>query len=79
MAITYLALLALVFIGMMNIVMGMAQGHSNAQRSRTEAREDWLAVLPPAALGVLVTLLGVFIPPDLSVVLHDVARAMGGH
>jgi hydrogenase-4 component F len=75
----YLALLALVFIGMANIVMSMAQGVSNANPRRLEKREDWLAVLPPAALGVLVLVMGIYIPPQLSTVLHDVARAMGGN
>jgi len=77
-AVTYLALLALVFIGMANIVMAMAQGESNAQSRRANVREEWLAVLPPAALAALALAMGVYVPPELSNVLHLVARAMGG-
>jgi hydrogenase-4 component F len=78
-AITYLALLALVFIGMANIVMPMAQGESNANPRLRSPREAWLAVLPPAALCLLVLVMGVFVPPDLNDLLHEVARAMGGN
>ena len=42
-------------------------------------REDLLAVLPPAALCLLVLAIGLFVPPHLSGVLHEVARAMGGN
>ncbi len=77
--VAYLALLALIFIGMANIVMNMAQGALNAQQSRVNRREEWLSVLPPAALAVLVLVMGLYIPPELSGLLHDVARAMGGN
>ena len=78
-AVTYLALLALVFIGMANIVMPMAQGESNANPRLRTPREDWLAVLPPAALGILVLAMGIYVPPDLNTVLHEVARSLGGN
>jgi hydrogenase-4 component F len=78
-AVTYMALLALVFIGMANIVMPMAQGDSNANPRLRLPREDWLAVLPPAALCLMALAMGIFVPPDLTGVLHDIARAMGGN
>ena len=77
--VAYLALLALIFIGMAYIVMNMAKARVNAQQSRVNRREEWLSVLPPAALAVLVLVMGLYIPPELSGLLHDVARAMGGN
>ena len=77
-AVVYLALLALVFIGMGNVVMSMSQGECNADSRKVPRHEDWLAVLPPAALGLLVLAIGLYVPPDLSGMLHEMARAMGG-
>jgi len=73
-AIAYLMFLALIFVGMMTIVLRMAQGV--AQRP-PETREPALAIIPPAALGVLVLLLGLFIPGALQHVLEAAARALG--
>jgi len=78
-AITYLALLALVFIGMGNVVMSMSQGECNADSRNVPRREDWLAVLPPAALGLLILVIGLYVPPELSGMLHQMAHAMGGN
>src|SRR5262249_28520132 len=77
-AVAYLALLALVFIGMANIVMAMAQGTPSVDRRRAAGGEDWLAILPPAVLGLLLLGMGIYVPPELNEVLHEVARAMGG-
>lgn len=77
-AAAYLGLLAMVFIGMANIVMSMAQGQSNVNLQRHAKREEWLAVLPPFALCILVLAIGMYVPPELSGMLHEVAHAMGG-
>jgi hydrogenase-4 component F len=73
-AVVYLALLALIFIGMATVVLRMAQGAPG----RAPQREPWLAVWPPAALAVAVLVLGVYVPPALSRALQEAARAVGG-
>jgi hydrogenase-4 component F len=78
-AAAYLALLAVIFIGMANVVMPMAQGGTaNAPGERGPGEALW-ATLPPAALAALVVVLGVYVPPAMSTVLHEAARSLGGH
>jgi hydrogenase-4 component F len=73
-AIVYLVFLALIFVGMMTIVLRMAQGVAQRQ---PETHEPALAIIPPAALGVLVLLLGLYIPRTLQRVIEAAARALG--
>jgi hydrogenase-4 component F len=73
-----LALLAVIFIGMANLVLPMAQGRAAGPGEPQGGREALWATLPPTALAALVFVLGVYVPPDLSAVLHDVARSLGG-
>ena len=75
-AIAYLALLAVIFVGMATAVLGMAQGpapvgHMEAQRERL------LAIGPAGALAALVLLLGVYIPPGVRAAVQEAARALG--
>ena len=56
-AVTYLALLAVIFIGMSMIALRMAQGVSERVEPR---RESWTAVVPPAVLATVVLMLGVY-------------------
>ena len=77
-AVLYLALLAAIFIGMVNLVLPMAQGRSPDRPERVGRREALWATLPPAVMASLVLVLGVYIPPSVSVLLHDVARSLGG-
>jgi hydrogenase-4 component F len=74
----YLALLAVIFIGMANLVLPMAQGRAAGPGEPRGGREALWATLPPAALAALVFVLGVYVPPELGAVLHDVARSLGG-
>jgi hydrogenase-4 component F len=74
----FLALLALVFVGMATIGLRMAQGAPPEGASAASAREPAWAVLPPAALAALVLTLGLWIPEPLGGVLRDAARALGG-
>jgi hydrogenase-4 component F len=76
-AVIYLALLALIFIGMANIVLPMAQGLPRAGLSAIRSREALWSVLPPAALCLLVLVVGSYVPPTLNSMLHEVAAAMG--
>jgi hydrogenase-4 component F len=75
-AAAYLGLLALVFIGMATLVLGMVQG-TPARRDRARPEPLW-ATLPPALLCVLVLALGLYVPPALSSLLHEAAGALGG-
>jgi hypothetical protein len=54
----------------------MAQGEAtDVSRGR---RESILAVAPPALLGAVALLLGLWVPPGLADVAHEAARAIGG-
>lgn len=74
----YLALLAVIFIGMANLVLTMSQGRPPDELEGSTRSESLWATLPPAVLASIVLLLGVYIPPSLNDVLHDVARSLGG-
>jgi len=77
-AVAYLALLALIFIGMASVVLRMAQGAPVGAPARTSRGETLWATLPPAFLCLLVLILGVYIPPSLSAAIHEVALSLGG-
>ena len=77
-AVGYLALLAVIFIGMANVVLPMAQGRAATRSEQRGAGEALWATLPPAALAAMVLVLGVYIPPAMSAVLHEAARSLGG-
>ncbi|MCE5231268.1 NADH dehydrogenase FAD-containing subunit [bacterium] len=73
--IAYLALLGLIFVAMATVVLRMAQGTSEHNES---APEPWLSIVPPAVLGALVLMLGVYLPKALADVLNGAARLIGG-
>jgi hydrogenase-4 component F len=76
-AVLYLASLALVFIGMSRVVLRMAQGAKPASSEAENRPEPLSATLPPLALGSLVLVLGLYIPPVLHRMLWDTARFLG--
>ena len=74
----YLALLAVIFVGMASTMTRMAQGPPPvAPAGGIATREDWLAILPPLALCLLVLLLGIYLPPPLDAALHRAVAALG--
>jgi hydrogenase-4 component F len=73
----YLFSLALVFIGMSRVVLQMAQGAKPAFAEGHHYREPVSATLPPLALGFLVLLLGLYIPPAIHRMLWETARFLG--
>ena len=77
-AIGFLALLAVIFIGMASAVLGMVQGRAPARLVQRGGAEALWATLPPAALATMVLVLGVYVPPAMSAVLHEAARSLGG-
>ena len=74
-AVAYLALLALIFIGMATIMLRMAQGVSLRVEPR---RESWTAVVPPAVLATVVLMLGIYLPGRLTQLLREATRLLGG-
>jgi len=56
----------------------MAQGSVSPETAQTPHRESLTHVLPPLALGVLTLLLGLYVPPAVSRLLHEAAVAFGG-
>jgi hydrogenase-4 component F len=79
----YLAFLGFIFVGMATPVLRMTQGPSPASGERSGSfrgapKEPWLAVLPPAALGILITVLGVYVPEPLREGLERLARETFG-
>jgi len=76
-------LLAVIFIGIAAMILGMVYGVPNAtpvpggvpERSGDRA---WL-VAAPAVLAALLLMLGVFIPPPLARALASAAVSLGGH
>jgi hydrogenase-4 component F len=75
----YLALLAVIFVGMAATMMRMAQGSRIQVPGRPAAsREGGLAIGPPLALGLVALALGLYLPPSLEAVLHRAAQALGG-
>lgn len=76
-ALAYLVLLAVIFVGMATAVLRMAQGLPGAGATRLPAGEAALAVVPPAVLAIMVLALGLYIPPILRDTLLEAARALG--
>jgi len=73
----YLGLLTVIFIGMAATMTRMAQGPAPPTAETAEPRESGLAIIPPLALGLVVLVLGVYLPPALDSVLHRAAQALG--
>ncbi|MBI2570098.1 MAG: NADH dehydrogenase FAD-containing subunit [Candidatus Schekmanbacteria bacterium] len=87
-AVFYLALLALIFVGMATAVLPMAQGRpqkallgGDEPGGATPLRlgsERVLAVVPPALLGIGVLVLGLYVPPVVLRAVHEASQAVGG-
>jgi hydrogenase-4 component F len=88
-AVAYLGLLGIIFIGMATTVLRMYQGMQTTQSvgmvspnvggwSPEPFAESLLAVLPPMALGVAVLVLGLYVPPMLQTLLQSAAEAISG-
>ncbi|HOW73561.1 MAG TPA: proton-conducting transporter membrane subunit [Phycisphaerae bacterium] len=74
----YLALLAVIFVGMASVFLKMAQGEASGPFKRKETTESWSSTLPPVTLALVVLMLGVHVPAWLSQLLHQAAQALGG-
>ncbi|MEI8121119.1 MAG: proton-conducting transporter membrane subunit [bacterium] len=69
----YLALLAIVFIGMGTTVLRVVQGVPSAQAAATSYRDRPQLVIPILVFMGLSLLLGLYIPKPLNTMLHDAA------
>lgn len=74
----YLALLGLIFVGMATAVLPMIHGEPGVGNWEAAQSEPLVMVLPPAVLGALVLMLGLYVPPAMQVVLRQAAHALGG-
>ncbi|MGC9195704.1 MAG: proton-conducting transporter membrane subunit [Syntrophobacteraceae bacterium] len=86
-AIAFLLLLSVIFIGMAAIVLKMCQGAPvseatgeslQLENSQDRPTESALAVIPPLALGLGVLILGIYLPPALNGLIEHAAKAIGG-
>jgi len=76
-ALAYLFFLAVIFVGMADVVLRMAQGLPETGAAEPTAGESLLAILPPAALATLVLLLGLYVPPFLRSAIQAAAGGLG--
>ncbi len=76
-AVAYLALLAVIFVGMASAVLRMSQGVPVSEPRRVPAREPALSIVPPAILAVLVLVLGLYIPGFVRQAIVEAARTLG--
>jgi hydrogenase-4 component F len=76
-AIAYLALLAVIFVGMATAMLGMAQGAARDSRAAPRRTEPLLSIAPAAALAAVVLVLGVHLPSVVRSVIDEAARALG--
>ncbi len=78
-AVAFLALLSVIFIGMAAIVLKMCQGAPSPQPAGEAVQsESALAVIPPLVLGLSVLVLGMYLPTGLKHLIAHAARAIGG-
>jgi len=77
-AILYLLFLGIIFVGMGSAMLSMAGTGDPDSSASPRKGESWFAIAPPAALGILAILLGVYVPAWLSSLLLEAARALGG-
>lgn len=76
-AIGYLVLLAMIFVGMTTVVLRMAQGEPESGGRHLAIRtEPVLTVAPAAALAAVVLLLGLYLPPALRQVIQEAADTL---
>jgi hydrogenase-4 component F len=76
-AVVTVALLAVSFVGMAALLLGVALGEP-PPGTKTPARESAWLVAGPLALAAIVLMLGVYVPGPLHDVLSQAATALGG-
>jgi hydrogenase-4 component F len=74
----YLALLAMIFMGMATAFLGMAQGRAEQEFSAGRRGNRFWEIAPPLALCSAVLVLGVYVPPALSALMREISQTLGG-
>ncbi|WP_242346455.1 proton-conducting transporter transmembrane domain-containing protein [Anaeromyxobacter terrae] len=74
----FLALLAVIFVGMATTVLAVVQGDPGDAPRVPDTGDSWLTAAPPLALMVLVLLLGLFLPQGLRDLFGAAAQLVGG-
>jgi len=74
----FLALLAVIFVGMATTVLAVVQGDPGDAPRVPGMGDSWLTAAPPLALMVLVLGLGLFLPRGLQELFGAAARLVGG-
>ncbi len=74
----FLLLLGIIFAGMANIMLNMAQGKSELEMSPALRVEAARSVIPPLCLGALTLILGLYHPALLVEKLRQAASLLGG-
>jgi len=72
-AAAYLALLAVIFVGMITVGLRMTQGAAADRWTLARPAESTLAIGPPAALAALVLMLGLYVPPVIHRAIEEAA------
>ena len=75
-AVVMVLLLSIIFIGMAKMILDVVYGEAPANAE--PVRESFSLIAGPVALGLLVLMLGVYLPAPFRVLLGEAARALGG-
>jgi hydrogenase-4 component F len=78
-AASYLALLGLIFIGMVNNVIPMTQGYPPEMAGPATGREATWSWAPPAVLTAIVLMLGIWLPRPVERLMYGVADPFNSH
>jgi hydrogenase-4 component F len=74
----YLALLAIIFIGMATAFLGMAQGRTERTFPANRRGDRLWEIAPPVVLCTAVLVFGVYVPPAMSALLKEISQTLGG-
>ena len=77
--ISFIALLALIFIGMSSTVITVTLGPPMEEEPSPDAvKETFMTVLSPLLLMAVVLVLGIYVPEPLRVLFQEAAELVGG-
>jgi hydrogenase-4 component F len=74
-----IGLLAIIFVGIASMILEMVYAPADALAPPGHSEEQGRLVVAPAALAILVLLLGIYLPRPLTDALSSAAIALGGH
>jgi hydrogenase-4 component F len=72
-------LLAIIFVGIASMILEMVYAPADAKAPSARVEERGRLVVAPAALAILVLLLGIYLPRPLTGALSSAATVLGGH